>query len=68
MTPDEFRRHACTRKVGYFSRRQARNAALGYQAHQGGSRVTPYRCSFSEAGEPHWHIGHGQKRGRRDAA
>ena len=65
MTPDEYRYHACGRKVGYFSRRQARNAALGYQAHHGGSRVTPYRCHFGEA---HWHIGHSPKRGRRDAA
>lgn len=65
MTPDEFRRHVCLRKVGYGSRKQARNAALGYQAHQGGSRVTPYRCPFGEA---HWHIGHSNKRGRRDVA
>ena len=64
MTPDEYRRHSCGRKVGYDSRKQARRAALGYQAHQGGSRVTAYRCQYDEGV---WHIGHATKRGRKTA-
>ena len=64
MSPDELRRRSCTGKVGYFSRRNARNAALGYQAHNGGSRVTAYRCQYDEG---IWHIGHSDKRGRKSA-
>lgn len=64
MSPEQYRQHACGRKVPFTSRSEARVTARLTEDRNGGGRLAPYACKFAD----HWHIGHELSKKERRAA
>lgn len=53
----------CLRKNRYDSRHRAEKICRLAQQYMG--RMRPYRCPWSEPGDPHWHVGHRKEENNR---
>lgn len=64
MSSEQYRQHACGRKVPFTSRSEARQMARVTSDRYGGGRIAPYACAYAD----HWHLGHERSKKERRSA